>query len=172
MDLAAWSRAAQKLGAIDRCSPWWIGDCIRYGNARFGEKYSRAAKLTGYDVQTLMNRVYVASHIEISRRRENLSWSHHDTVASLPPQDQDHWLDIAAQNKMSVADLRLELRAQHRRADHTAEPGHEHDSHDEISSRALANADVLVCPHCGREVPLAGAHSSAIELSRKEPMNL
>jgi hypothetical protein len=147
MDLTEWSRAGHQLGVMDRCSPWWIGDWIRYGNAKFGEKYSRATKLTGYDSQTLMNRVYVASHFEISRRRENLSWSHHEAVTSLDPGAQDHWLDKAVEHKMSVADLRLELRS--RKNDHedkdASDPGTKSvDEHQNTS---------IICPHCGQQIP-------------------
>ena len=83
LGLAEWSAVGRRFGEIGRCSQWWLGDWIHYGNAKFGERYSRAVKLTGYDVQSLMNMVYVASRFEISRRRENLSWSHHATLASL-----------------------------------------------------------------------------------------
>lgn len=145
LDLAEWSLAGQRLGMVDRCSPWWIGDWIRYGNAKFGEKYGRAAKITGYDVQTLMNRVYVASHIEISRRRENLSWSHHEAVASLAPEVQDRWLDAAIEHKMSVADMRLELRARHtRRGKHAvAAPAEE---------GAESEDEGIECPNCGHRI--------------------
>lgn len=158
IDLAEWSRIVQRLGAIDRCSPWWIGDCLRYGNAKFGEKYTRAVKLTGYDVQTLMNRVYVASHIEISRRRENLSWSHHDAVASLDADQQDRWLDLAGEQKMSVADLRLELRA--RRQTRNAPPPADIESADGLGEGGV----VMACPNCGHRIP-CGVVAAAL----KEP---
>jgi hypothetical protein len=112
--LAEWSALGRRFGEIGRCSQWWLGDWINYGNARFGERYTRAVKLTGYDVQSLMNMVYVASRFEISRRQENLSWSHHATVASLDAASQDYWLARAGADKMSVADLRAELRGRRR----------------------------------------------------------
>src|SRR5579871_2709476 len=109
-----WAEAGRRLGAMGRCGQWGLGDWIQYGNARFGERYTRAARITGYDVQTLMNMVYVASKFEISRRREALSWSHHETVAALEPEEQDRWLDLAVSRGLSVADLRLELRSARR----------------------------------------------------------
>lgn len=145
LDLAEWSRAGQRLGVMHRSSPWWLGDWIRYGNAKFGEKYSRAARITGYDAQTLMNMVYVASHFEISRRRENLSWSHHEAVASLDPNAQDHWLDQAIEHKMSVADLRLELRSR---------KGSGKDASKAETDSAVEDSEISVsCPNCGRPVP-------------------
>jgi predicted RNA-binding Zn-ribbon protein involved in translation (DUF1610 family) len=144
MDLTEWSRAGHQLGVMDRCSPWWIGDWIRYGNATFGEKYSRVAKITGYDPQTLMNRVYVASRFEISRRRENLSWSHHDQVAALPPDQQEYWLDRAIAECLTRADLRLELRS--RRVQDASS-----DTPDDVEK--LEGVTTIACPNCGHQIP-------------------
>ena len=52
----------------------------------------RASRITGYDVQTLMNMVYVATRFESGRRRERLSWSHHAELAALEPPEQEEWL--------------------------------------------------------------------------------
>jgi hypothetical protein len=164
MDLAEWSRAGQRLSVMNRCSPWWLGDWIRYGNANFGEKYSRTTKITGYDAQTLMNMVYVASHFEFSRRREKLSWSHHETVASLDLDEQDRWLDHAIDNKLSVADLRLELRSRHGRRGESSssESSNAGDERGESSSSESANDGderegvTITCPNCGHTIPLPG----------------
>lgn len=96
LSLAGWLAQGQKLGHMGRSAGWWIGDWLRYGNAAYGERYVRAARATGYDVQTLMNMVYVASRFPASRRRENLSWSHHEALAALEPEEQDMWLDQAS----------------------------------------------------------------------------
>jgi len=45
--------------------------------------------------QTLTNFKYVSDHVEISRRRENLTWAHHQEVAALEPTEQKLWLDKA-----------------------------------------------------------------------------
>jgi hypothetical protein len=144
--LDEWSAFGRRFGEIGRCSQWWLGDWIHYGNTKFGERYSRAAKLTGYDVQSLMNMVYVASRFEIYRRRENLSWSHHATVASFDVPSQEYWLGRAVVDKLSVADLRVESRSWRRALQAPdEEPSHE----------TKAHAGTLVCPSCGEVVPLA-----------------
>lgn len=148
LDLAEWVTAGRTLGALGRCSQWWLGDWIRYGNAKFGERYARAATITGYDPQTLMNMVYVASKFEISRRRENLSWSHHETVASLEWKEQEYWLERATDQRMSVADLRVELRAARKR-----ERQQEGEAEPEYGEVEVAGEAVL-CPRCGQELPL------------------
>jgi hypothetical protein len=149
LGLAEWSAVGRRFGEIGRCSQWWLGDWIHYGNTKFGERYSRAVKLTGYDVQSLMNMVYVASRFEISRRRENLSWSHHATLAALDPDEQDYWLARALADKLSVADLRVELRGSRRSRSVNAAEGESPDGGRYDERR------VVVCPNCGEAVPLS-----------------
>lgn len=133
-----WVRNGRRLGAVGRGVGWWIGDWLRYGNARYGEKYAQAAKITGYDSQTLMNMVYVSGQIAPVLRREGLSWSHHAEVAALEPDEQQRWLTRAEQARLSVQDLRLMLR----KARGVERPL--------TAAREQAAADhALVCPECG-----------------------
>src|SRR5215469_10901196 len=55
MEHGEWMLIGRHLGTISRCSQWWIGDWVRYGAARWGEKYSDAARATGYDPRSLAN---------------------------------------------------------------------------------------------------------------------
>lgn len=146
MDLAEWTEAGRRLGTMGRCGQWGLGDWIRYGNAKFGERYSRATRITGYDVQTLMNMVYVASRYEISRRRETLSWSHHETLAPLDPAEQESWLDRVVAEKLSVADLRTELRSARRGGEAPAKS-----SRESLQQQQAEGADI-VCPQCGHKI--------------------
>ena len=95
LTVGAWVSQGRWLGALGRASGWWIGDWIRYGNARYGDRYVDAARVTGYDVQSLRNMAYVAGRFDVSRRREALSLSHHAELAGLPVDDQELWLDRA-----------------------------------------------------------------------------
>jgi hypothetical protein len=149
--LAEWSAVGQRFGEIGRCSQWWLGDWIHYGNHRFGERYARAVKLTGYDAQSLMNMVYVASRFETSRRRENLSWSHHSALEALDVDSQELWLDRASAERLSVADLRVELRSRRRGLRAPAAGGQ---SPTEME-RAASEEEALVCPNCGGRVPFS-----------------
>lgn len=147
LDLAEWARQGKRLGSIGRGASWWIGDWVNYGNTKFGEKYVRAAQVTGYDVQSLMNMAYVAGRYEFSRRREKLSWSHHAEVAGLPQEERDRWLTLAESRHISVHGLREELRSWRAR-EKKALTGAE----DATAGQAI---DVLVpdetarCPKCG-----------------------
>ncbi len=154
-ELPEWVAAGRRLGAIGRCGQWALGDWIRYGNVKFGERYARAARITGYDAQTLMNMVYVASSFEISRRRENISWSHHEAVAALKCDEQDHWLDRVQVHRLSVSDLRTELRVSARRSRRspTQREAGTHTEHADGNGSQDGDAS-LTCPHCGGVVPV------------------
>jgi len=141
-----WLSTGRRLGAIGRCSQWWIGDWIRFGTARWGEKYTEAARVTGYDVASLRNMAWVASQFDLSLRSDRLSWSHHVLLAPLEEGEQRHWLEKALEERLSVADLRLELRARrHRRSKEPASAG---------DGRAAEEGGV--CPHCGHKLSGSG----------------
>jgi hypothetical protein len=152
-----------------------LGDWISYGNTKFGERYARASKITGYDPQTLMNMVYVASRFPISRRRENLSWSHHEALASLQPEEQDLWLDEASKHRWSVSDLRMMLRVARRegmKEGGALSPGEGGASaarglpeRAQMAPGSAGNGSSgaggqspsasVICPRCGEHVPLS-----------------
>lgn len=143
LDHIDWLATGRRLGTIGRCSQWWIGDWVRYGTARWGEKYAEAARVTGYDVASLRNMAWVASRFDLSLRNDKLSWSHHVLLAPFGPEEQRKWLLRASEERLSVADLRLELRAARQ---------------SEQSSRAApavgekSGDEVAVCPHCGHSL--------------------
>jgi hypothetical protein len=148
LDANEWASAGRRIGAVGRCVQWLLGDWIVYGNEKFGERYSRASKITGYDSQTLMNMVYVASRFPISRRRENLSWSHHEALSALEPDEQDSWLDQTAEHRWSVSDLRTMLRLSRRRR--LAEGVED----EEAKTEEPPQAPTVKCPRCGEEIAI------------------
>jgi hypothetical protein len=135
-----WLATGRRLGAIGRCSQWWIGDWIRYGTARWGERYVEAARVTGYDVATLRNMAWVASQFDVSLRSDKLTWSHHVLLAPLDPDEQRRWLEHAQAQRLSVADLRTELRRT---------SGAEAKALESSTAEARSDTGSQVCPHCG-----------------------
>lgn len=140
---AEWLGIGRRLGAIGRCSQWWIGDWIRYGTSRWGEKYAEAARVTGYDVASLRNMAWVASRFNLSLRSDKLTWSHHVLLAPLGGDDQRHWLERAVEERLSVADLRLELRARREVGGGPSAQG---------TPASAAQPAAVICPHCGHEL--------------------
>jgi hypothetical protein len=100
---------------------WWIGDLLLYAEGRFGEEYAQL--LDGLRVSERQSTKYrwVAESVGHSLRRENLSFSHHELVAALPPPDQERLLALAEVGTLSVAALREAVH------DHKAFEAHEPD---------------------------------------------
>ncbi len=90
--------------------PWKIGDLLNYGEANYGERYAQALDERMVEYHTVQNWRWVCRAFEPSRRREALSWSHHEAVAALPERQQDSWLNIAERKRLSVHDLRDAVR--------------------------------------------------------------
>jgi hypothetical protein len=111
LDQAEWLASGRRLGAIGRGSQWWIGDWVRYGIGRWGEYFKEAAKVSGYDVTSLRDMARIASQFDSSLRSDKLSWNHHVLIAHLEPEQRQYWIQRAEEDRLSVADLRVELRA-------------------------------------------------------------
>jgi hypothetical protein len=143
MERRQWLAIGRRLGGISRCCQWWLGDWLRYGTEKWGERYVDAAVVTGYDIRSLANMASIAAAFHIARRRMNLSWSHHAVVAGLPEPEQERWLDVAAEDRLSVADLRTEVRSAARQGTITARHG----------AQTSLERPALTCPQCGFALP-------------------
>lgn len=148
-----WAAVGRRFGTVARCSQWWIGDWIRYGVAEWGEKYSEASRITGYDPGTLRNMAWVASQFDLSLRNDKLSWSHHALLAPLSTDEKTLWLERASVDRLSVSDLRAELRGTLKRS--KAEEAEEAEAAEADPEEAEGPAHVT-CPHCGNAVPIEG----------------
>lgn len=90
---------------------FWLGDwCLFYKDPSSSLRGAGSLVSAVYSIRTVKNAVWVCHKIEPSRRRENLSFGHHQVVAPLPPEDQDKWLEIAEWNRYSVKLLRNEIK--------------------------------------------------------------
>jgi hypothetical protein len=152
LDQRTWVEAGRRLGALGRVSNWLIGDWVREGVARWGERYVAASRITGFDPHSLRNMAYVASRFDLSLRRDNLTWSHHALIAAHDREAQIYWLDFAAEHRLSVADLRAELRSSERGDRRTREPPSTDGGG--TSDPGVVSADRLLCPHCGGQISL------------------
>lgn len=160
-----WITAGRRFGAVARCCQWWIGDWLLYASQQWGEKYVEAAKITRYDIGTLRNYAWVASQFDPSLRSDTLSWSHHALLAPLDGEVRVRWIARAEAERLSVADLRIELRAS-KRGQGGGEPAPSAHDHEEPGASAKDQAGsqrsvrrsnperslVITCPHCGGQV--------------------
>lgn len=115
LSFAAWLDIGRRLFKLVDASGWWVGDWLFHGQWQYGKKYLEAGEATGFDVGSLRNMSYVAGRFDLSRRRDNLSFSHHEAVASLKPAEADDLLEQAEAQSWSVMRLREKVR-EHRAA--------------------------------------------------------
>lgn len=104
-----WEETGRSLASANKVLSWWIGDWWAAGSHRYGARAEIAAQgIFGREYQTLRNMASVCRAFTTSRRRDNLSFSHHAEVASLSPQKADALLAQAEVEGWSVKDLRVQ----------------------------------------------------------------
>lgn len=106
-----WKQLGRQLTEVGDSMAWWVGDWIEQGTVVYGGKYEQALEVMPLDLGTLKNYALVARRFsETSRRRDALSFGHHQVVAPLEPAQADEWLTAAEDNGWSVTALRDALR--------------------------------------------------------------
>ena len=106
MAVGTWLAIGERLKLLERSVQWAIGDWLNYGETAYGEMFSQALSDLDFERQTLENWKYTAGKVEVSRRRETLSFSHHAEVASQDPERQKELLEGAERQGWTVRDLR------------------------------------------------------------------
>jgi hypothetical protein len=108
LSYSQWSNLVGGLQRVHRSILWLIGDAIVWGEDHFSEEFSQA--ISEYSRGAQYNAAWVSRKIEISRRRETLSWSHHAEVAMLGRAEQDRFLQEAIDHHWGVHELRAAVR--------------------------------------------------------------
>ena len=110
-----WAEIGRTLRAMERGVQFWVGDWLAFGEDHYGEE--AFAELERKD-KTLANWATVARKVHPSRRRDDVRFSHHAEVTSLPPEEQTEVLGMAAENGWVVRETREEVeRRNHDRAE-------------------------------------------------------
>jgi hypothetical protein len=96
-----------------KSDPWWRGDLYNQGSVWYGENMASSIfdpeDWGEQSLKTFQNNASVCARIEASRRREKLSYSHHAEVAYLEPKEQDRFLQLAIDEKLSIRKLREQI---------------------------------------------------------------
>lgn len=103
--------AVRQLNEITAACQWIIGDLINLNGNKYGCAYEDYTEQYGLSYAYLADIAYIARKWEFSRRRENLSFSHHKVVASLPDEVAEEFLDLAEEQGWSRSQLREEVEA-------------------------------------------------------------
>ena len=98
------------LGRMHEAVRFAIGDALLIGPELYGERAYQAFESLNLSEKGRLVYVRVSDRVPRSRRRKDLSWSHHRAVASLEPPEQKQWLKTASEKGMSHAELRDALR--------------------------------------------------------------
>lgn len=134
------------LQAVDQASAWWWGDfLVEYcgyslksdekeagkafdaltAETKLKQYTARYAGIAGREPKTLWHWRAVAEFFNSSRRREELSWTHHCEAKDGSGGDKavaDNWLDMAQQHGWSVSQLRAAIRKAKRAEREPEEP--------------------------------------------------
>jgi hypothetical protein len=108
--LEQWTDIGRKLYHTGQTMTWWLADWAAYGDREYGQ-LKEFCEIQGMNYQSIRDIAYVAANVELSRRRDNLSFTHHREVAALPAREQSKWLALAVKDSLSVVELRRQIRA-------------------------------------------------------------
>jgi hypothetical protein len=111
-----WQAAGKAIFKVGGAAKWWIADWLAYGESKFGDRIKELAESgVGLSYKSLANAAWVAGKVEFSRRRENLSFKHHEEIAALVGSEQSTWLDRAEREGWTATELRDRVK-QHERS--------------------------------------------------------
>ena len=108
----SWEQAESLVNTLltmEEAIQFWLGDCMLYLSSVFPANYEQLFP-DGYAAKSLANMRWVASKVPVSRRREELSWSHHEAVSGLGDETQAEVLETAVLNDMTVSETRNAFR--------------------------------------------------------------
>lgn len=103
-----WMGYGKTLSAMQDSIPWWVGDWINYGEAKYGETYSQGLSLWDFGYQTLTNMAYVSRRYPPDQRT-SLSWTHHRHAASMEPKERGALLKKAKDEEWTTRQLQIEV---------------------------------------------------------------
>lgn len=100
-----WQQIGQRFGEATKRFSWALGDWLVYGSKNYkgrvsAELYEQAEKDTGIDRASLVQLATVCRRIPIEKRVENLSFEHHQAVASISNEDRrNSWLEFLSKSE-------------------------------------------------------------------------
>lgn len=114
INIYEWKELGKSLKKVVGSVQFWIGDWARFGDKKGfytdSKVYDELEEITGLDHGTLKNYKSVSERVESSLRNDDLSFNHHVEVAKLPEAKQIEFLAKAAEEKLSVRELRQAIK--------------------------------------------------------------
>ncbi|MAT51541.1 MAG: hypothetical protein CMK32_10200 [Porticoccaceae bacterium] len=106
-----WENALNFLLWIARNHPWWIGDLVTYGEARFGEAFYNNIVPDPTTADMIGRHAAIARAFKASERWPELSWTHHREVVRLKPIARKEVLQYALDKGIASGKMRDAVRA-------------------------------------------------------------
>lgn len=106
-----WENTLNALIWLARNHPWWIGDLVTYGEARFGEAFYNAIVPDPTTAEMIGRHAAVARAVKASERFPDLSWTHHREVVRLAPAARKEVLEYARDKGIASGKMREAVRA-------------------------------------------------------------
>lgn len=100
-----WEAVGSFIKRSHKSVKFWQGDWLNYGEDNYPE-WSQYFDESESDSESMRKEKWVAKRIPPERRKPQLSWSHHEEVADLEPEDQDLMFTQAIENKLSIHKFR------------------------------------------------------------------
>lgn len=97
-----WKQIGERFGEATKRFSWALGDWLVYGGSKFrnripAELYEEAERMTGVDRQSLLALATVCRRIPIENRLPDLSFEHHQAIASISNEEKrNRWLQFVA----------------------------------------------------------------------------
>lgn len=99
-----WEAYTRGIFEMGRRSMRDAGECLLFGERKYGEKYAQVIDAMRYAPKTLQNASWVVSRIK--HWHDALSFGHHEVVAALPAAAQEEMLETAEKEALTVAKLK------------------------------------------------------------------
>jgi hypothetical protein len=108
--LKDWEEVLNTLIWFSKNTPWWIGDLVKYGEARFGEGFYAAINPDPTTADMIGRHAGVSRAFPVSQRDEGLSWTHHREVTKLKPAERKLVFEYAKRNGIASGKMREAVR--------------------------------------------------------------
>jgi hypothetical protein len=112
ISVADYKAVCHAVAGIGSAAQWWLGDLYLAFKPKWGDRAAFFDQHPNWPAMgTVQNYATVCNAFQISRRRENLSFTHHALVADLEPAEADAQLDWCEERQpvRSTRDLRDKL---------------------------------------------------------------
>lgn len=109
-----WMKLAEWLFQMEGRLSLFIGDMLVGMEMKHGVTYEKVAEHFGLSKKTLYNWKYVCERVDISLRRENLTYSHYMLVTAMEQEEQEKYLALASEENLSKAQLKKAIDDDHK----------------------------------------------------------